>query len=418
MWKNKRRALEPQYAGYRNCKPSHHNARISDGTPMGLWRALLSLTAFLFALAGVTTSAGALTTPARYVVLMDGQTGTVLYQKNGDEIISPASMSKIMTLLLAFEALKKEDISLQETLPISENAWRKGGAKSGSSTMFAKVGSQIPVEDILHGIIVSSGNDASIALAEFLSGSEGNFAAEMTHRARALGLEKSTFANATGWPNPKHVMTPYEIALLARHIIMNHEDFYPYFAKKSFMWNGINQRNRNTLIGQSLNGITVDGLKTGYTKKSGYGMVVSATQDGRRLILVLSGLSSAKARATEARRFIQWGFRYFKPYQLFKKTDVITHIPVWHGDVAKVAVKAEKDVIAIMPRWARRNMVVQVSYDAPRKAPLKAGALVGELTITAPENINQKVALIAAEDVREESFFLRILSSIAYYLFS
>src|SRR6201996_4474896 len=248
-------------------------------------------------------------------ILTEASSGAVLFEKNADELRAPSSMMKLVTAEVVFHAIKQGDIKLTDEYRVSENAWRRGGAPAGGSTMFAALNSKIPVDDLLHGAIIQSGNDACIVLAEAIAGNERTFAADfMTKRAREIGLPRSTFANSNGLPDPGNKMTVRELATLARHIIQTYPEFYKLFGEKEFTWNKIRQQNRNPLL-NSLQ--SADGLKTGYTKEGGYGMVVSAVQDGTRLIVVVNGLEDPEDRATEAKKMLEWGYRNFETRTLF-----------------------------------------------------------------------------------------------------
>ena len=283
------------------------------------------------------------TTKATSAILMDYDTGTVVFEKKGDELMAPASMSKLMTAYLLFDKIKKGQVSMEDTFRVSENAWKKGGSKSGSSTMFLEPNKKVKVSDLIQGIIVQSGNDACITVAENLSGTEGAFAEEMTTKARELGLKESTFKNSTGLPHKEHLMTPKELAELSRKLIHDFPEFYPIYSQKYFTYNGIKQGNRNPLL-YSMNG-QADGLKTGHTEKSGYGLVGSAkSKDGkRRMIMVINGLESMKDRASEAERLMNWGLREFDNYKIDLENEV--KIPVWFGKKKPVKAVLEKDVL-------------------------------------------------------------------------
>lgn len=353
-------------------------------------------------------------TTAQYAVLMDAATGTVLWEKDGDVRMHPASMSKLMTLSMLFDALKSGTVKLTDEFPISEHAWRAGGAASGSSTMFAQVGSRIPVETLIQGIIVQSGNDACIAVAEALKGSEPEFAAAMTERAKELGLTGSTFANATGWPDPNQMMTAHDLARLARHIIYDFPEYYHFFSEKEFTWNGITQHNRNPALFLDP---SVDGLKTGHTEASGYGLVVSAKRGDERLILVVNGLPTEKARAEEGVRILDWGFRSFKKYKVFAAGAVVDNAPVWQGTYGEVPLVAAKDVDLIMTPDQRKAMKVTVSYQAPVKAPIAAGQRLGTLRIEAPDKPVQEIPLISGANVDRLGIFGRAASALRHMIF-
>ncbi len=328
--------------------------------------------------------------------MIDVETQTVLFARNENTLMSPASMSKLMTLVMVFDALKAGDLSLEEKFFVSENAWRKGGAKSGSSTMFAKKDSSIALKDLLQGITVQSANDACIVIAEGMSGSEAEFARAMTRRAREIGLEKSIFSNSTGWPDKGQKMTAREIARLALYIIRNYPEYYKYFSQRKFTWNGITQKNRNPLLYQN---IGADGLKTGHTKESGYGLVASVMRDGRRIVLAINGLESKRARMVESRKMIDWGFRAFKPYKLFDENVIIARAKVWGGDRGEIGLKAAKALSMLMPRTSQRSLKLSVSYNSPLKAPIRAGDEVATLKAVAPGAAAFTVPLYAANSV-------------------
>lgn len=376
---------------------------------------LRSLAAAIFLIAGMAARpAFAFDTSAQYAVLMDAATGAVLWEKDGDIQMHPASMSKLMTLSMLFEALNAGTVKLTDEFPISEHAWRAGGTTSGSSTMFAQVGSRIPVEILIQGIIVQSGNDACIAVAEALKGSEPEFAAAMTERGKELGLANSTFANATGWPDPNQMMTAHDLARLAQHIIHDFPEYYHYFSEKEFTWNGITQHNRNPALFLDS---TVDGLKTGHTEASGYGLVVSAKRGDERLILVLNGMASEKARAEESVRVLDWGFRSFKKYKLFAAGAVVDNAPVWQGTYSQVPLVSTNDVSLIMTPDQRKAMQVAVSYSAPVAAPIAAGQRIGTLRITAPDKPVQEIPLVAGANVEQLGIFGRAMSTIHQMIF-
>ena len=294
--------------------------------------------------------ASAIETPARQALLMDMNTGAVLFEKNADEPMPPASMSKLMTVYIVFERIRDGRLELDDTLPVSENAWRKGGAASGGSTMFLEPGASVKVEDLIQGIVVQSGNDASIVIAEGLANDEAAFAREMTARAHELGLRNSTFRNATGWPDPEHLTTARDLALLAHLTIEHFPEYYRYYSEKEFTYNGIRQGNRNPLLYKDLG---ADGLKTGHTEASGYGLTASAKQGDRRLVLVLNGLGDVRQRASEAERLFSWGFREFDNYALFKTGEEVCTAEVWLGQ-AKSEQAVRKTMDLATPWLTRR----------------------------------------------------------------
>ncbi len=325
----------------------------------------------------------------------------------------PASMSKLMTVYMVFERLKEGSLSLDDSFSVSENAWRKGGAKSGSSTMFLEPGSRARVEDLIRGIIVQSGNDACIVLAEGLASSEQAFAEEMTLRARKLGMDTSVFRNATGWPDPDHHMTARELAILARHTIRDFPEYYHYYSEKRFTYNGIRQGNRNPLLYRD---IGADGLKTGHTEVSGYGLTASVVRGERRLILVVNGLPSIKDRSRESERLIEWGFREFNNYKLFNAAEAVAEADVWLGEEKAVPLVIDKDLVITLPRKARRNMKVVASYDGPLSAPIAKGDAVAKLVVSAPDMEDIEVPLVAGTDVGQLGLFGRLGAALKYLL--
>jgi serine-type D-Ala-D-Ala carboxypeptidase (penicillin-binding protein 5/6) len=322
---------------------------------------------------------------ASHVYLVDFQTGDVLVNKNGDATMAPASMTKMMTVYLLFERLKDGSLSLEDTFRVSEKAWRKGGSK-----MYVDVGSRVKVEDLLRGIVVQSGNDASIVIAEGLAGSEDAFAAEMNRAAHDLGMTNTTFFNASGWPHPEHVTTAHDLAVLATATIRNFPEFYHYYSENLFKYNGIEQYNRNPLLRKEMG---ADGLKTGHTEASGYGIVASAMRNDRRLILILNGLSSESGRSSESERILDLGFREWGNYTLFKAGDVVASANIWLGNVDTVPLVIEQDVTLTLRRRARREMVVKVLHEDPIPAPISKGARIAKVVVTTPQTGPQMGAL-------------------------
>ncbi len=355
----------------------------------------------------------AMATKAPHAFLMDAQTGAVLLDKDGDKPMAPASMSKLMTVFMLLEALKEGRVSLDSMFSVSEYAWEHGGAASGSSTMFLKPHEQVKVEDLLRGIVIQSGNDACIVVAENLGVTEAEFAQKMTRRAREIGLTDSTFANATGWPNPDQLMSARDLARLARELITRFPSFYEVFSEKSFTHNGIKQGNRNPLLYRFPG---ADGLKTGHTEDSGYGLVGSAKVNDRRLILVINGLATNKERSEESERLLNWGFSEFTNATLFKKGETVDSAEVWLGAKNTVALQAPEDMTFTMPRAARRDMKVSVVVDQPVAAPIKAGQKVATLKVTAPGMDPIERPLLAAESIDRLGFTGRIVAA-AKYLF-
>jgi D-alanyl-D-alanine carboxypeptidase (penicillin-binding protein 5/6) len=370
-------------------------------------RVVLSLLAAIL-VAASSPGAKAYETPAHAAILVDLESGQELYAKNADLPVPPASMSKLMTVLMVFERLADGSLGLDDTLPVSEKAWRKGGSK-----MFVEVGSRVRVEDLLHGIIVQSGNDACIVVAEALGGTEEAFSEQMTRRAHELGLTNSTFKNASGWPDPGHLMSVRDLARLATIIIENHPEYYGIFAEKEFTYSGIRQYTRNPLLRRDLG---VDGLKTGHTEKAGYGLTASAVREGRRLIMVLAGLEGPADRARESERLLEHGFRDFKNYQLFARGDSVDHADVWLGSTGTVPLVVQDDVWVSLTPEGRRDLEVKVVYDGPIPAPVADGTQLAQLEISAPGLEPRRVPLIAGEAVQAANMFGRMTSAIGYLI--
>jgi D-alanyl-D-alanine carboxypeptidase (penicillin-binding protein 5/6) len=357
---------------------------------------------------GGSWAAATIETQAREAFLVDFDTGVVLLDKNADQLMPPSSMSKLMTAYMVFERLKDNRLSLDDELTVSEKAWRMGGSK-----MFVEVGNQVRVEDLLRGVIVQSGNDACIVLAEGLAGSEEAFADQMTEKARELGMTQSTFRNSTGWPDPNHLMTARELAILSKRIIQDHPEYYHYYAEKEFTWHEIRQGNRNPLLYRN---IGADGLKTGHTEDAGYGLTASAVQNERRLILVVNGLPSMQARADESDRLLSWGFREFDNYALFKAGDTVDEAPVWLGAEETVPLVIASDLKVTLPRSDRNGMQVAVVYDSPIPAPVPAGQEIAKLRVTWPGGVPVEVPLQAGRDVEQLGAFGRIAASVKFLL--
>jgi len=317
-------------------------------------------------------------TGAEYAIVMDSRSGKVLFEKNADELVPPASMSKIMTMLMVFERLQLARLKLTDKFTISEDAWRRGGAPARGSTMYAEVGSKVALADLIRGVIVQSGNDAAIAIAEELGGTEDGFADDMTRRARELGLQKSTFKNATGLPAKGHLSTMRELASLTRYLIEVFPEYYKYYSQREFTWNNITQQNRNPLLGRYRG---ADGVKTGYTKESGYGLIGSAEREGRRLIVVAGGMKSKKDRSLEVERLLDFGFRKFRPVKLFSAGDTVGQARVWGGEFPSVKLITKVDMLTLLSDEERSTAEVQLVYTGPLTAPVQAGKRIGVVRI-------------------------------------
>ncbi|GGA52880.1 D-alanyl-D-alanine carboxypeptidase family protein [Pelagibacterium lentulum] len=335
-------------------------------------------------------------TSAPYALLMDYESGTVLFQRDADARIEPASMAKLMTLAVVFDLLRRGIINLEDMFYVSEHAWRTGGAPSGGSTMFAEIHSEISVDDLIHSVIIQSGNDASIALAEGIAGSEVAFAAIMNELAYEIGMENSHFTNPSGLPDPDMYSTARDLAQLARYIIREFPEYYDWFAVPDFTWNGIRQSNRNDLLGSS---IGIDGLKTGHTRAAGYGIVVSNNDGGRRLVAVLHGMESARERSEQTRRLVTWGARNFERIPAYGAGEIVGRVRVYGGEVSHVGLVGEGSIDIYIPRGSRRCLSANITYNAPIRPPVREGQRLAQLNILCDDQIIQTAPLYAAESV-------------------
>ncbi len=354
-------------------------------------------------------TAAAFETAARSAILVDLETDQVLYEKNADQRLPPASMSKLMTVYMVMEQLKDGRLKLDDTLPVSEKAWKKGGSK-----MFVEVGKRVRIDDLLRGIVVLSGNDACIVVAEGLAGSEEAFAADMTAKGLEIGLTNSTFRNASGWPDPEHLMTVRDLAILAERLIEDFPEYYGIFAERDFEYSGIRQANRNRLLGRVPG---ADGLKTGHTEEAGYGLVASAIRDGRRLISVAAGLDTPAARALENERLLEYGFRRFRNYALMAKGQQIERASVWLGKTPTVPLVVDRDVKVTMAPETRRAMKVKLVYQTPLPAPVVQGTAVAHIEIEAPGLVVEHIPVLTGADVPRADFFGRVTGALEYLIF-
>jgi len=343
-------------------------------------------------------------------ILIDAGTNTVLFEKGADDFAKPASTVKILTAELIFQALAEGKLKLEDEFTVSEHAWRTGGAPAGGSAMFLPLNSSARVEDLVRGLVIQSGNDAAITLAEGLAGSEEAFVTRMNKRAAELGLVKSRFGNPWGMDGPDQKVTAREMAKLAAHIVKTYPQYYGYFGEKEFTWNKIRQQNRNPLLTMS---IGADGLKTGnIDKESGYGLVGSATQDGRRLIVAIYGAKSAKERAEEARKLLQWGFRNFEEKELFKAGEPIGPAQVYGGTQGSVELTAKEDIKVLLPRGSNERLMGKIVYEGPVLAPVEAGAAVGRLEVKRGNAVVLEQPLQTAEAVEQGSLPRRAFDAI------
>ena len=357
-----------------------------------------------------STGADTVAIKAPHAILMDADTGAIMFQRAADDLIYPASMSKLMTLAVAFKAIKAGEINLEDEFFMSEYAWRKGGAPSGTSAMMVPVGKKAKLEELLKGITVQSGNDAAISIAENMAGNESLFVKRMTAEARQIGLKKSSFTNPTGLHDPGHQMTARELAILARHIIRTYPDLYELFALKEFNYLKHRFINRNPLLGQ-VSGL--DGLKTGFTKEAGNGIVASAKQDGRRLIAVIAGDATADDRRDDARRLLEWGFRAFAETKLFDAGEIVGHARVWGGQRMYVPLSGKGDINVWLPRnMGNQKLRANIVYQWPLKPPLKKGDQVAVLRVTTSSETMNEVPLFVAEDVEQAGPMRRGFDSI------
>jgi serine-type D-Ala-D-Ala carboxypeptidase (penicillin-binding protein 5/6) len=347
---------------------------------------------------------------APHAILIEAKSGSVLFERNADQLIYPASLAKLMTAEYVFHLLKIGKIHLTDEFTVSEHAWRTGGAPSHSSTMFAAIHSQVPVDALLHGMIIQSANDACIVLAEGIAGTEAAFAEQLTKRAREIGLTKSTFANSNGLPNPDEHVTSRELAMLARYIILNYPDMYSLFSQPDFTWNKIHQMNRNPLLG-SLAG--ADGLKTGYTKDAGYGLVGSAVQNGIRLIAVINGEKTANDRARDGKRLLEWGFNNFQEQLLFAGGETLGSAKVYGGASGYVPLQAEGPVNVMVPKAGGERLVARIVYTGPVPAPVPAGLPVGALKVWRGDEVVLETPLHTVASVGKGNLAQRALDAVS-----
>jgi serine-type D-Ala-D-Ala carboxypeptidase (penicillin-binding protein 5/6) len=379
----------------RKATPDHHptgRGRSKDAEPAG---------------SPADTPIGPVNTTAKWAFIQDFTTGTTLLNKQADEEMPPSSMTKLMTIYLVYERLKDGRMRLGDELPVSEKAWRMGGSK-----MFVQVGTTVKLEDLIHGVIVDSGNDACIVLAEAVAGTEEQFVDLMNAKAQQLGLTHTYYRNCTGWPDPEQHMSPRDIAVLAQHIIRDFPEYYHYDSEKTFKYNGIDQENRNPLVQRG----TADGLKTGHTEAGGFGLVASSKRNGRRIVLVLNGMNSMHERSEESERLMDWAFANFEDVILFKAGDVIETAKVWMGTSPTVPLVGARDLVVTMPRNWRKSAAVKISYDSPLRAPIAKGDTVGKLTIGGQGVPALETPLLAGADVPRLGLPARAMAILSYYV--
>lgn len=370
----------------------------------------LALGLLVTLLAIFSTAAHAITTEAKQAIVVDAETGTVLYEKNARQQMAPSSMTKVMTAYVLFNALRAGQVTLDTEFVVSEKARRRGG-----STMWLEQGQRVSVEELLIGLIVVSGNDAAIVLAEGFAGTEAEFAKIMNATAVAIGMLDSNFVNASGWPDEGHLSTAWDLALLGQRIISDHPDFYTYFARKSYRFNDIIQYNRNPILGDELLG--VDGIKTGHTQAGGYGVMISAVREGRRVIIVLNGTTSKDTRKNEAEALTDWALRAYGNYSLFRAGQVIEHAPVWLGQESTVPLVAKYGLRMTLPRHTYDNLRAQVTYRSPIPAPVQMGDEVGTLILSGPGIDPEEIPVIAGSSVDSVGRLERVSTGIRYIVF-
>lgn len=377
----------------------------------------LTLLVSLFVASGAQAASAIPAPPelaAKSYVLMDASSGQVLLENNGDQRLPPASLTKLMTAYIATLKIRTGAIGENDPVPISEHAWRTGGAASGGSTMFLPLNSQVPVDALLHGIIIQSGNDASIAIGEYIAGSEEAFADLMNKTAGELGMKNSHFMNATGLPDPEHYSSAHDMAILARAIINVDPAHYAIYAQKDYTYNNIKQGNRNLLIYRDK---TVDGLKTGHTQEAGYCLVASAVRDGTRLIAAVFGTASEAARANETQKLLTYGFRYFESKTFYKKDQELAQAKVWKGTSEMVKAGLAEDLTLTLPKGQVEKLQGSLHMDPVLVAPLAKGATVGKVDISLDGQVVKSVNLVALEAVEEGSLFRRLWDSIRLFFF-
>ena len=366
--------------------------------------------ALILVCATFSAPAVAFETKAKQAIIMDYATKSVLFEKSGFDPMYPASMTKMLTTYILTDEVAKGKVKLDDTYYISENAWQQGNPQlRAGSNMFVELHSNVKVEDLLRGIIIQSGNDACIAVAEGMAGSVTAFADRMNKVAKELGMNATNFVNPDGWPDPAHVTTAHDLALLGWHIIHDHPEFYHYYSEPEFTYNGIRQYNRNLLLGRK-GSFTVDGLKTGHTEASGYGITASGVdKNGRRLIVVVNGLSSIKERAEEAASLLGYGFTNFELSKVLSAGQEIQKLPVYFGEKEEVQVVAEEEVFINLPRIGKEETTFTLRYEGPLVAPIKKGDLVAELVVKPANMPEQVITLVAAEDVAKAGFVRRAM---------
>jgi len=390
--------------------------RVGNGSGLRHLMHAWGVVAMLCALALLALPASAaFKTKAKQAILIDVTSNAVLFEHNADERMSPASMSKLMTLAVVFRAVQLGQLKMEDEFVMSENAWRTGGAPSRTSAMMVPVNTRETLGNLIRGIAVQSGNDAAISIAETLAGSEAAFARIMTQEGKRIGLEQSTFRNATGLYHPEHKTTARDLAKLAEYLISNYPELYKVFAEPEFRYRKHRFRNRNPLLDLDLG---VDGLKTGYISQAGFGVVASAVQDGRRLIAVINGLGDRRARKREGQRLLEWGFKGFSKFKLFASGDVVGQARVWGGEQFFVPLRGKGPLTVVLPRFpVNQRLKAEIVYQGPLKPPVMEGAEVAKLRVTSSTGAINEVPLFAAETVQTGGLMRRGLDSVFHLAF-
>jgi len=370
---------------------------------------VLAAIALITCFSALPALAQVFSTAAKNAILIDADTNTVLFEKEADQAFPPASLAKLMTMEVVFNALKTGALKLTDTFVVSENAWKNGGANSGGSTMFAKLNSEIALEDLIQAVIIQSANDGCIIIAEGMAGSEIAFAGLMNERARALGLKGSNFTNATGLPDPLQYVTARDLAKLAQHIIREYPEYFRFYSQESFTWNEITQRNRNPLLSM---GIGADGMKTGFTEESGYSIVGTVKRGEQRLIAVLGGMKTMSERAEESRKMLDWGSRAFEKLTLYEAGEVIGEASVYGGEKSGVGVVGNRPVEIYLPVGFRDRLRAQITYTGPLIPPVEAGAQIATLKVWVGDKLSQETPLYAGESVERGGLQRRSLDAL------
>ncbi|MCL4677136.1 MAG: D-alanyl-D-alanine carboxypeptidase [Alphaproteobacteria bacterium] len=381
-----------------------YGLRLRNTAPLALIALLLIISGVAKAQEVQAPSDGDLRTTAKQAIAIDFDTGAVLYEKDADLRMPTASMSKVLTMYMVFDALKAERLKLDQELLVSEKAWRTQGSK-----MWVPIHGNVKVEDLIRGVIVQSGNDATVVLAEALAGSEEAFSAAMTKKAHELGMKSSNFKNASGWPDPEHYSTPRDMAIMAQALIRDFPEYYHYYSEKDYTYNDIKQGNRNPLLYRN---IGADGVKTGHTEEAGYGLIASGMQEGRRVVAVLTGMKSQQERADESAKLLQWALGSFKNVTIFKEQREIEKVPVVWGTLENIGVRPAHSMAVTLPKMEAGNVSVDISYKTPLIAPLKAGDNVGMVTVRIAGREDETIPLVTVAEVPQAGFFARLMQKL------